>query len=128
MRAVTLHNLAPLLVLAAVLATSAWPLFDHHFAERQPGHRHIGVESAHVHGHTGHEHEQRAPSDSPSPLALYFLDGSMSGPITVVGSGAVSQSFFLFEPSSLLLLNPASYLQPRQFLDSSLDKPPRLAS
>ena len=125
---VKLHNLAPVPVLAAMLAPFVWPLFDHHFAERQPEHKHVGVAATHMHGDVEHTHGNGGGSDNASPVALYFFDGGINGPITVAGSCAVSQSFFLFEPSSLLTLSLASTPASDQFLGSSLDKPPQLTS
>ena len=70
-----------------VLLPSLGPLFDHHFAERQPYHAHVGAASDHEHGYRSlHAHDpERAPDWSP---ALYKLDTSPTLLTIVLSSDA----------------------------------------
>ena len=67
-----------------VALPAAGPLLDHHFAERQPYHAHVGADSSHRHDYrAAHIHPvdpaTGESSDAPSPgaaLILYSLDVS----------------------------------------------------
>ena len=75
------------LVVLMVALPAAGPLLDHHFAERQPYHTHVGADSSHRHDYrAAHAHppDSAAPatgesSAAPSPdaaLALYSFEVS----------------------------------------------------
>ena len=115
---------AVVVVVALVLPTVA-ALLDHHFAERQPGHGHIG----HVHSHTHvsgyyHEHPDDGPNGSSdrNPVGTFDLDGnSHAFAVYVLTEAATSR----LEPSSTTTLPTAPHVAARGISVPPPEQPPR---
>ena len=93
----------PLLLVAVMVALPAFgPLLDHHFAERQPYHAHVGADSSHKHDYrAAHAH----PNDPANPatgandaLALYSFE--VSSPVASVAILANSDLDALLNPDA----------------------------
>lgn len=79
-----------LLIVVMVALPAAGPLLDHHFAERQPYHAHVGADSSHRHDYrAAHAHPvdpaTGESSDSPSPgAALVLYSFEVSSPMASI--------------------------------------------
>lgn len=108
LRSLTRH-LPGLLLLAAVIFPSIGPLVDHHFAQHQDYHSHVGLVHYHTHADVGHTHSHDYPlaqdaGHQSGPVMLYNYDsGPASGLATVVWHVG-SLPVLSFEPTSTLLL------------------------
>lgn len=105
LRQVFIH-LPVLFVLAALLFPAVGPLVDHHFAERQPGHLHIGMAGYHAHAH-GYEHAHSHASNTDSsgyPIVLYNYDGAPVAIPAVARADTAMELFLDFEPDSIFML------------------------
>lgn len=84
MNAILIRVWPLLLIVVMVALPAAGPLLDHHFAERQPYHAHVGADSSHRHDYrAAHVHPADPAtgesSSVPSPgaaLALYSFEVS----------------------------------------------------
>ena len=78
------------LVVLMVALPAAGPLLDHHFAERQPYHAHVGADSSHRHDYrAAHIHPvdpaTGESSDAPSPgAALVLYSFEVSSPMASI--------------------------------------------
>ncbi len=81
------------LVVLMVALPAVGPLLDHHFAERQPYHAHVGADSSHRHDYrAAHAHPPYAAdpatgesSSTPSPgAALVLYSFEVSSPIASI--------------------------------------------
>ncbi len=108
MRSLTRH-LPGLLLLAAVIFPSIGPLVDHHFAEHQAYHIHVGLFNNHTHGtfDHNHSHDYPAPQDAGpegGPVMLYNYDSGPASGLGTVAWHADSLLALSFEPTSTLPL------------------------
>ena len=107
-----------------VFLPSLGPMYDHHFAERQPYHAHVGAPVDHEHGYRHiHAHDpERSPDWTP---ALYDLDTSPALLTIILSSDSELSGGFMPDTDSalrILGLEPdalrSAYLSPP-------DRPPR---
>ena len=122
--------LAAYLIVAALAAPMAGPLLDHHFAERQPGHLHLGAAGYHIHSHGyehAHLHTHFQPSAGGYPVAIYKSEGSPA----MIGAASADMetgSRWRYEPSSVFTLPVPYEKTARQVSVPPPDKPPRRLS
>ena len=121
---------------AALLAPLMGAALDHHFAERQPGHLHIGAPREHTHAHAfEHAHHlhhahaanryARAASDgADTPIALYKSEGSAAATLAVSPSNLDDEALRQFRPTSVFTLPSLSDSAMRQRALPPPDKPP----
>ena len=115
-------RLTVLLLLAALVVPSIGPLVDHHFAERQPGHRHYASASqSHTHSYQDVYH-QHSPGSDVNALALVNFD---TGPVGVTIADLPTEFLYSFEPTSYFHLPPAPYTRARVSYIPPPDVPPR---
>lgn len=117
---------------AALLAPLMGAALDHHFAERQPGHLHIGAPREHTHTHAfehaHHLHHARAASDGgDAPIALYKSEGSAAATLAVSPSSMDDDALRQFRPTSVFTLPSLSDGAMRQRALPPPDKPPEHA-
>lgn len=92
-------------LLVALALPSVGPLADHHFAERQPIHHHLGAPRHHIHAYNHHAHTPEEGTDaSGQSTALFNYESAPAVTAFVVADDMAMRSFLLFEPSSLFLL------------------------
>ena len=119
-----------LTVVAALLAPLAGPMFDHHFAERQPDHLHFGAPGEHTHAFESqyHIHRHAAPIDRSGslPIALYKSDASIAATIAASPVDVDSESMFRFLPTSIFILPPPLASVARQHTPVPHGRPPAL--
>ena len=108
-----------------VLLPSLGPLIDHHFAERQPYHSHLGADRGHEHGYR-YFHAHGADFDSEANPALYNLDTSLAGFTTATLSESDLSRQTLIEPTSLIGTHTASDAALRSIYPDPPYKPPRI--
>jgi len=98
-----LRILLSLVVVTAALLPAFGPLVDHHFAERQAGHAHVGEYVPHVHayelahthtdGHGAHIHlSETAPAEAGSEPGIIILtnaDGGLASLFSLAQNSAV---------------------------------------
>ena len=117
-----------LTAVVALLAPLAGPALDHHFAERQPDHLHLGAPGEHYHSYESaihlHRHPPTTPADGSLPIALYRSDGAIA--VTLAGSpvDVDSESMRQFQPTSVVILPPQQVSAARQHSPIPPDKPP----
>ena len=88
MQKILIAILPVFLAVALIAPPSFGPFLDHHFAERQPYHAHLGAGG-------GHEHEYRrehfhARADSPDSRAARGADGDEAMPNPEIASSAMA--------------------------------------
>ncbi len=119
-----------LTVVAALLAPLAGPIFDHHFAERQPDHLHFGAPGEHTHAFESqyHIHRHAAPIDRSGslPIALYKSDASIAATIAASPVDVDSESMLRFLPTSVFILPPPPVSAARQHTPVPHGRPPAL--
>ena len=119
-----------LAVVAALLAPLAGPIFDHHFAERQPDHLHFGAPGEHSHAFESryhiHRHATPASTNGNLPIALYKSDASIAATIVVSPVNVDSESLRRFQPTSVFILPPPILGAARQHTPVPLGRPPAL--
>ena len=119
-----------LTVVAALLAPLAGPMFDHHFAERQPDHLHFGAHGEHTHAFESqyHIHRHAAPIDRSGslPIALYKSDASIAATIAASPVDVDSESMRRFMPTSVFILPPPLVSAARQHTPTPPGRPPAL--
>ena len=121
-----------LTAVVALLAPLAGPALDHHFAERQPDHRHFGTPGEHSHAYESpmhiHRHGPSTPVDGSLPVALYRSDGAIA--VTLAGShvDVDSESTRLFQPTSVFFMPPHFDGAVRQHSPAPPDRPPAVVA
>lgn len=70
---------AALLIVSILAAPSVAPLLDHHFAERQPNHTHLGSYVYHVHDRHPHDHGEPGGDDGNRVVSLYSHEANPAG-------------------------------------------------
>ena len=115
----------------ALLAPLAGGALDHHFAERQPGHLHIGAAHTHSHLHAferaAHLHHAvggKRAAGADMPIALYKSDGSVAAAQAQTAASAGMGERVRYEPTSVVALpsTPERRLLPHS--PRPPDKPP----
>ncbi len=95
--------------LLALALPSFGPVLDHHFAERQPNHGHLGALHVHAHEHgygTQHDHvhyHEGTKAEHVQTTAIHNYDGAPASTAAVVLHEAETESR-LFEPGSVFHL------------------------
>lgn len=104
-----IRHLPGLVLLAAVIFPSIGPLVDHHFAEHQAYHSHVGLYHYHTHNtlEYGHSHDHQAAQDGShqaGPVMLYSYDSGPASGLPILVWHMESLPGLSFEPTSTLLL------------------------
>lgn len=120
LRSLTRH-LPGLLLLAAVIFPSIGPLVDHHFAERQPYHTHVGLFHYHTHDTLDHSQSHDHPS---GPVMLYNYDSGPTSSLATLAWHLESLPAPSFEPTSILPLPLPPAERWRQAYLSPPERPP----
>ena len=115
--------------LSALLALSSLgPLVDHHYAERDPAHSHLGASVAHVHDYAApyaHDHARQDAPDAPSGDAPLLNRYAAPAALTTVVTDRDAVSVALiFEPTSLFILPPPSTARLRSESTPPPQRPP----
>lgn len=118
-----LYQFPGTLILAAMVLPSVGSLTDHHFAERQLGHAHLGNVGQHSHSHHDHHPHGHDDGASESPTAVYNYAGGFANGL-VLSADVAMQTALLFNPSSVLLLPEYANDAFRQNYTPPLEKPP----
>ena len=111
----------------AVALPALGPLLDHHFAERQPGHLHVGPLYYHTHTYDsqhGHYHVT-SRSMTGQPSALYNYESGPTAVVAVVITNMAMQSFECVEPSSVFLPPSPVQIPVKHNHTAPSEKPPR---
>ena len=90
----------------AMLFPAAGPIVDHHFAERQSGHLHLGLAFPNTHNHTfsSEYHHTVMPSDvGGRTIAIYRHDSATVAAPAIATADATLASMLSFEPSSVFV-------------------------
>jgi len=119
-----------LLLLVALAMPSIAPLVDHHFAERQVGHNHVGIvqSDAHTHGYQ-HLHSHSPDSDAGSdgrPVALYEHESGSTAPVVVIDD-ATTLPFGLLEPGLFIPIWSKVQSRAKDHLPTPPKRPPQYA-
>ncbi len=125
--------LPSLLLLLALALPSVGTLVDHHFAERQPGHRHLTSVSYHTHSaasrhfHPSTEEGQgsSAPVGDGQPVVLYNFDGGSAASPPVLNDDMAVRSITDYEPSSIFILPLRATASKAGRSPSPPDEPPQ---
>ena len=122
-----------LTAIVALIAPLAGPMFDHHFAERQPGHLHIGASGEHSHAFESayhlHKHPLPAPEEEGAfPLVLYKSEGSIAATLAASPLDISSESMRQYQPTSVFYLPLTVISAARQHVPHPPSKPPALPS
>ena len=126
MMRLVLARIWAVLLLVALAWPALGPLMDHHFAERQPGHRHLGMPHYHLHTYDGpHAHLHTPQRSSDQPTALYNYESGSVATVAVVTTDMAMQSFRGFEPTSVLLLPTPPEPQAKHNYTAPSKKPPQ---
>ena len=115
----------------ALLAPLAGGALDHHFAERQPGHLHIGAAHSHSHlhaferaAHTHHAVGGKRVAGADMPIALYKSDGSVAAAQSAAAASAGMGERARYEPTSVVALPVANVKRLIPHAPRPPDKPP----
>ena len=108
-----------------VLLPSMGPLLDHHFAERQPYHSHLGTDRGHEHQYR-YFHAHGSESDPEANPALYNLDTSLACFTTATLSESDTGSRALVETASLIGIHAAPDAAHRSVYPDPPYRPPRI--
>ncbi len=100
--------LPSMLLVASLVLPMAGPLLDHHFAERQLGHKHLGSAIFHRHSNDADYSHYHGPGPADAsggrPITVYSYDGGPSVSALSVADQVSGISTLDFEPSSLFPL------------------------
>ena len=128
-----IRGLLAIVGVVALLAPLAGSALDHHFAERQPDHLHIGAAHTHSHLHAferaAHVHHAvggKRPAGADMPIALYKNDGSVAAAQAQAAASADAGERALRGPTSAFIL---PVVNERRLLPHSPhppDKPPNI--
>ena len=127
-----LTGLLAIVGVVALLAPLAGGALDHHFAERQPDHLHIGAAHSHSHLHAferaAHLHhavgERSAGADA--PIALYKSDGSVATAQAQAAASADAGERAQRGPTAAFILPVASERRLLPYSPHPPDKPPNI--
>ena len=112
----------------AMLFPAAGPIIDHHFAERQPGHLHLGAAfpDTHIHAFSSEYHHDVVPRDVTSrTTAIYRHDSATVAATAIAVADATLASMLSFEPSSLFVFpTNAERIAAQQFYAPPGQPPP----
>ena len=127
----TLTGLLAVAGVVALLAPLAGGALDHHFAERQPGHLHIGAAHTHSHlhaferaAHTHHAVGGKRYAGEDLPIALYKSDGSVAAAQAQAAASAGMGERIRYEPTSVVALPAANVKRLLPHTPRPPDKPP----
>ena len=128
-----LTGLLAVVGVVALLAPLAGAALDHHFAERQPDHLHIGAAHTHSHLHAferaAHLHHAvggKRHVGADLPIALYKSDGSVAAAQAQAAASAAAGERIRYEPTSVVDLPVANEKRLLPHSPRPLDKPPNV--
>ena len=112
-----------ILVMALALP-SIGPMLDHHFAERNPTHRHVSVALDHAHGY-GSSHAHVATETPDVSTALYNHDSGLVTLVSLMIDDAALRASECFEPSSNLNIPLIARVSRAGHFTAPPDRPPQ---
>jgi len=112
----------------ALAMPSVAPLVDHHFAERQVGHSHVGVvqSDAHNHGYQ-HFHSHSPDSDAGSdgrPVALHDHESGSVAPVVVIDD-TTTHPYGRFEPGLFIPIWSRGQSRAKDYHPAPPKRPPQ---
>ena len=120
-----LTQLSVTALLSVLLLPAVGSIIDHHFAERQPWHSHVGLHVSHAHASdVYHAHPDPSDQGGERPVAVYSHESGAPG---VIGGafGTARSSRLRSEPTSSLRLPVAIFAGAHQSDGAPPDKPPQ---
>ena len=100
--------LPTILLLVGLALPFAGPLVDHHYADRQPGHKHLFAVGSHLHSvDSSHSHlgvGTGGDADSPGPATVYNFDSGLAAAQDVPRDASNLLAAVQYEPTSVLML------------------------
>jgi hypothetical protein len=100
--------LPTVLLLMGLALPFAGPLVDHHYADRQPGHKHLFAVGSHLHSvDSSHSHlggDTGGDADGPSPATVYNYDSGLAAAQDVPRDASNLLAALQHEPSSVFKL------------------------
>lgn len=129
----TATYLPSLLLLISLALPSIGPLIDHHFAERQPGHKHLASLSYHTHAADGrHFHPSTLegpgssdPIDGGQPVMVYNFDSGPAVSVLAFNDDLAVRSIIDYEPASIVTFPPRAKVSMTGRSTAPPDQPPR---
>ena len=112
-----------ILVMALALP-SIGPMLDHHFAERNPTHRHVSVALDHAHGY-GSSHPHVATETPDGSTALYNHDSGLVTLVSLMIDDAALRASECFEPSSIFNIPLIARVSRAGHFTAPPDRPPQ---
>ena len=113
-----------MLTAVMVILPSLGPLADHHFAERQPYHAHLGADSGHTHDY-GDLHAHTSDRSGGANPALPNLQVSSAGSAIAIPSDSELVRRLTIEPDTVFTIPPAADSVLRSVYASPPHRPPR---
>ena len=112
--------------LAVVMAVLPFlgPVIDHHFAERQPYHAHLGADSGHEH-YYANLHLHGGDQTAGGGIALYSFEIFSGGPSVAMLADLELESRLTPDPDAVLTLRAPASSVLRSASVSPLERPPR---
>ena len=112
--------------LAVVMAVLPFlgPVIDHHFAERQPYHAHLGADSGHEH-YYANLHLHGGDQAAESGVSLYSFEVSSAGPSVAMLADSELESRLMPDPDAVLALRAPAFSVLKSASVSPLERPPR---
>ena len=113
--------------LALVMAVLPFlgPVIDHHFAERQPYHAHLGADSGHEH-YYANLHLHGGDQTAGGGIALYSFEVFSAAPSMAMLADLELESRLSPDPDAVLNLRPSEFSALRSASVSPLERPPRV--
>jgi len=122
--------LPSIILLTGLIVPTAGSLVDHHFADRQPGHRHLLLVRDHLHAFVGqHSHLLTGDSgEATGPATLYNYDSGLAVAQDAPRDTTSLLAALQYDPTSVftLLSHPVAALTGKNIPPPA--KPPRLLS
>ena len=112
--------------LALVMAVLPFlgPVIDHHFAERQPYHTHLGADVGHDHDYAS-LHAHQADQAAEGGISLYSFEVFSAGPTVAMLTDSELESRLAPDPDAALTLRAPEFSALRSASVSPLERPPR---
>ena len=122
-------DVAAVIVVVAIGAPMLGAFADHHFAERQHGHRHVVDIGPHTHVHTHpYQHSDSQKPNGEIATAMNDYTAGFAGGATVLNTDMAVDALALFEPTSLIAIRLEVGWALGSALAYRLDRPPQTFS
>ena len=112
------------LAVVMVILPFLGPIIDHHFAERQPYHAHLGADAGHDHDYTSlHAHQDDQTVEG--GIALYSFEVFPAGSSAAMLTDSELESRLAPDPDAAWTLRPPGSSALKSAPVSPLERPPR---